>query len=301
MPAYGTDFDPIRFAARLLIQGVDPYPLIGPDRRYFWNFRLLYPLPAILLALPFLVVPVVVARAAFVAVGSGLLAYATTRVDWWRLLIFASAPWWSAIGVAQWSPLLLVVLYYPSLGFLLAAKPNIGLAVLAGAPDRRSFVRMVLSAAALTILAFVVLPTWFSSWLEAVRGTSHILPLIASPTGIPLLLLVLRWRRPEARMLLTLACVPQNPGLYEGIFLLAIPRSFREALLLATASWFVDPLAATLTHGGTFTDAARANAMAIALILYLPAAIMVLRRPNRAERPLASVSVSRTDFYPLQG
>src|SRR5512143_1063965 len=137
MPHYGTDFDPVRYAARLVLRGQSPYPLIGPGRPVFWNFRLLYPLPAVLVAMPFLATPIVAARALFVALTSGALAFVITRKAWWPALVFLSASWWFAVGVAQWSPGLLAATSLPWLGFLIAAKPNIGLAVLAGAPSRR--------------------------------------------------------------------------------------------------------------------------------------------------------------------
>src|SRR5215467_11141855 len=133
MPHFWTDFDPIRFAARLVLHGENPYTEIGPHAKYFWNFPLAYPMPAVVIAMPFLVVPIVWARCLFVGLTSGGLAYAVTSRAWWPLLVFASASWVDAVGLAQWSPAMYLASLVPAFGFVLAAKPNIGVAVLAGA------------------------------------------------------------------------------------------------------------------------------------------------------------------------
>jgi len=277
MPYYGTDFDPVRFAARLVLHGENPYPLIGPGRPVFWNFRLLYPLPAALVAMPFLAIPIIAARALFVALTSGILAFVLTRKAWAFALVFLSASWWFAVGVAQWSPGLLAATSLPWLGFLVAAKPNIGLAVVAGASSRRAFIVLTSTALAITVLSFIVMPGWFASWRDATRDTPHIRPLAATFVGPLLLLAALRWRRPEARLLLTLAVVPMNPGLYEGVLLFAVPASAIEATVLALGSWFVDPISQS-----RFVTATGFGAIGQAMLvcMYLPALLFVLRRPN---------------------
>jgi hypothetical protein len=283
MPHYGTDFDPIRFGARLLVHGENPYT-IGPDQPHYWNFPLLYPLPAVLLVVPFVALPVVAARAAFVGLTSGLLAFVATRRSWWPLLVFASASWWSAIGLAQWSPLLLAAWYVPALGFAATAKPNVGAAIVAGARNRRSLFLAAVGAVAVVAVSFVVRPSWLGEWLGAIHAQPHIRPLVSVWLGAPLLLAVLRWRRPEARLLLWLAVVPANPGIYDALLLFAIPATAREALVLATLSWFAEPLRYAVHSANSFEGGAHAWALAMLPLMYLPALAMVLMRPNEGPR-----------------
>ena len=285
MPHYGTDLDPIRFAARLLLRGDNPYETIGPTFKYFWNFRLLYPLPAVLLSFPLVAVPVVAARAVFVGAAGASLAFLITREKWWPLLVFASGPFWAAVGVAQWSPWLACAAISPFFGIVLAAKPNLGLAIMASSRTTRDFAIRAAAVTAICALSFLVMPGWIFDWLSAVRGSQHIRPLVTLLGGPIILLLVFRWRRPEARLLLALVLIPQNPALYEGLLVLLIPRSAIEALFLATSSWFVEPLVDLTGPHTTFVDSAIANGHALIILLYLPALAMVLRRPNAGPIP----------------
>jgi hypothetical protein len=279
MPQYGTDFDPIRAGARFVLHHRDPYAAIGPGRELFWNYRLLYPMPALVLAMPFVALPIVVARAVFVAVTSGVLAYAIARRSYWPLIVFASAAWWNAVGVAQWSPLLLASAWIPWLGFAIAAKPNVGLAVLAMARSRREFGIAAGVAILLTLLSFVAMPQWVGAWRAATADTPHIRPLVASPLGAPLALAILKWRRPEARLLLVLAIMPINPALYEGVLLFAITRTPIERVLLATTSWLVEPLSAAFA-GSPEQMSFLTTGNAMAVCMFLPALFMILQRAN---------------------
>ena len=279
MPHFGTDFDPVRLGARLLLHGETPYS-IGPGRVHPWNFPLLYPLPAVLLAIPFAALPIVWARVAFVGLTSGALAYVVTRVAWWPLLVFASGAWLQAAGLAQWSPILLAAWYVPALGLVVAAKPNVGLASIAGARSRSAALFMLAQCAAIVVVSFAVHWSWFAEWRQSIVGQPHIRPLAASWLGAPLLVAAIRWRRPEARLLLALSVLPQNPSLYEGVLLFAIPNSAVQALMLATLSWFVEPLSGVLLHGTTFADSARASGIAMCLLMYLPSLVAVLSRAN---------------------
>ena len=281
MPHFGTDFDPIRLGARLLWRGESPYQ-IGPGARFYWNFPLLYPMPAVLLAALLNGVGLVAERATFVFVAAATLAYVCTLREWWPLLAFASASFLHAASFAQWSPLLLAAWYAPALGFVLMAKPNVGAAVLAAAESRKVRAVLVVSCAIILAASFVVRPTWLGEWLDSIPGQEHIRPFILSWLGAPLLLAGLRWRRPEARLLLALAVIPQNPTIYDALLLFTVADTPREALVLATLSWFVEPLHDAIHPGVTFANWAHAWAMSLLPLMYLPALVMVLRRPNIA-------------------
>lgn len=277
---FGTDFDPIRLGARLLLHGQSPYQ-IGPSGRYVWPFPLLYPLPAVLLGVPFVALPLVAARCAFVGISAFTLAYVSTARAWWPLVATASASWWYAIGVAQWSPLLLAAWYVPAIGLVLAAKPNVGASVLAGRPTRAAFVGCLAVAA----LSFTVRPTWFGEWLGAIRGQPHIQPMIATWLGLPLLLAVLRWRQPEARLLLALSIVPINPAFYDGLLLFAIPQTVREALALATLSWFVEPVTAHFAGSADYVTRTHVAAIAMTALMFLPCLAMLFRPHAAVSEP----------------
>ena len=284
MPHFGTDFDPIRLGARLLWRGESPYQ-IGPGARYSWNFPLLYPMPAVLVAAFLNGVDLAAERAIFVFVAASTLAYVCTRRQWWPLLAFASASFLHAASFAQWSPLLLAAWYAPAFGFVLMAKPNIGGAILSGAQSRKALAVSVAGCAIILAASFVARPTWFGEWLDSIRGQEHIRPFILSWLGAPLLLAALRWRRPEARLLLALAVIPQNPTIYDALLLFAVADTPPQAVVLATLSWFVEPLHDAFHPGATFVSWAHAWALSLLPLMYLPALVMVLRRPNVVREP----------------
>jgi hypothetical protein len=280
---YFTDFDPIRIASGYILHGRDPYAAIGPGREVPWNFRLLYPLPAVLIALPFHVLPYPYAPALFAALASGTLA-ALIFGRPATVMVFLSASWITAVMTAQWSPAILAASSLPWLGFVLAAKPNIGAAIFASARSWREAAILAATALLITIATFVVQPHWLSNWREAIRDTPHIRPLVASWLGAPLLLAALRWRDPRARLLLALAVVPMNPALYEGVLLFAIPRSRWGASILVLGSW----IAAIVTYRLPGTDF-QGIGPAVIVCMYLPALAMVLA-PNNARVGAARVT-----------
>jgi hypothetical protein len=99
------------------------------------------------------------------------------------------------------------------------------------------------------------------------------------------LLLIARWRRPEARLVLALACVPQTPLLYETVPLFLVPQTLVEGGALWLGSWLV---ALWLSVSGPYaSDVTRfaASNTAIGWLLYLPCTVMILRRPNVGRVP----------------
>src|SRR4029450_5257885 len=80
----------------------------------------------VLAAVPFTVLPLPVARSAFVALGAFALAYAVTWRAWWPLVLFTSGAWLANAVAAQWTPFLVAGALLPAVGFLYVVKPNIG-------------------------------------------------------------------------------------------------------------------------------------------------------------------------------
>jgi hypothetical protein len=274
-----SDLTQPRLAGQLLLEGRNPYREIGPDRGVYHQFYLIYPATAAAVTVPLSMATARTANAAFVAVGAALLFLALTRKTLRnpQLVVFASLPMISAAQTAQWSPMLTAAIFYPVLGFLYACKPSIALAYAAAYPRRLTFV----SAAVLTILTVIVWPWWPGEWLAQLSTVSHMSAPITR-TGGPLLLLALfRWRRPEARLLVGLSCIPQTPVMYEALPLFLIVTRMEEALILL----FVTHLMGAVLQGATalsYDDWMSFSGQWMIWLVYLPALAMVLRRPNVA-------------------
>lgn len=284
----GSDFDQTWFAARAILQGRDPYALIGPGRELSQLWPWLYPLPAAILELPLAPLPVLAARAVFAGLSFGILVYLLSRRIGYAPLPFVllNASAIGAISGPQWEPLLMLAWLAPAAGFVLIAKPSIGLAIAASGPSRRTMRIACLGAAVLTAASLAIQPGWPREWFQALHRTSHMVPPIFHPAGIVLGLALLRWRRPEARLLLALACVPQTPMVYTTLVLYLVPRSLREFAVFALLSDATQALQSVHVPRATPGDGAARLAMLILIALqYVPALLMVLRRPNEGSVP----------------
>ena len=82
-----------------------------------------YPIPAVLFAMPFAVFPRTAAAGLFFGVSSGLLAFGLTRHGYTRLLIFLAYPYWAALLVVQWTPLISAVGGYAGSNVCAACRP----------------------------------------------------------------------------------------------------------------------------------------------------------------------------------
>ncbi|HEX5386821.1 MAG TPA: hypothetical protein VFW66_08995 [Gemmatimonadales bacterium] len=268
------DFDQFHAAARALAAGTDPYRLF-PNA--WWPFHLFYPLPAVLLALPLASFALPIARAAWIGLSAAVLCFALSR-ERWRLLTLASGSAVFALAAGQWTPLCLAALFLPAISGLWIAKPTIGLAAFIARPNRGAVIGGLLLLAA----SLAIMPAWPRAWLHSLSGTISVIPL-ARPGGFLLLAALVRWRRPEARLLLALAAVPQTTALYETLMLFAVPRSPRELALLGAASWVA--LYFVIGIPGPISAAAlTAREWPILLAcVWLPALALILLRPNRAE------------------
>lgn len=294
-PSWASDFDPVHAGARALLAGRDPYALSAAERRN--PFGLFYPVPALLAALPVAWLPLAAARAAFAGLTSALYAFAVTRDGWTRWPALVSMALVQNAILCQWSALLVGAMLTPALAGLLLTKPNIGAALgLAGVTDpaalggRRHLPTAALSVFAVVLVAFTIRPDWIGAWLGALRDTRHVTAPIARGSGLGLLLLLaaLRWRRPEARLLLTLSLVPATPSAVEGLPLFLVCRTPREAAWFAVLT-YVEYIAVgaawaagwSAPSGPGVTYVSAGAVMSLAL-LYLPCLVMVLRRPNEA-------------------
>jgi hypothetical protein len=277
------DFDHLWFAAKGLLQGRDPYLLIGPGREYNWPWLYYYPLTAPTSILPLAFLPLNVARAVFVAVPAGFLAFLLTRDGFGRLPFFASGAWVMAVKTAQWGPLVLCGLLVPWLGAFCSAKPNLGIGTLAGARSLGALFRMLAGSAGLVLLSLFVSPGWPSRWLDIIAQAPQPLSILTLWGGPLLLLTIVRWRRWEARMLLLFALVPQTSGAVGTLALLLVPRSLRALTILAILSYV--PVFYAPQMDQTIEQWARREALATLYAVYLPVLFLVLRMPNKGPLP----------------
>lgn len=291
----GGDFSYPWLAARALLAGHDPYAVVGPAAPFGGGFY--YPLTAALVALPVIWCPPWIGGLLVVGAGFGLLAYAVTASERWPLLMLLSACAYMVCESVQWAPLFMASTMFPPLLILaVAVKPNIAIGLFAMQTRVRPIVIGVVGGGILALVAFAIDPAWLAHWVGAHR-TSSIAGLYNVPLshwwGAPLALSVLRWRRPEARLLVCLAAVPQAAFLYDQLFVFLIPRTRAEMFVLVVGSY-----AALLGRDFIPRDQSGTASLSLAYLplavvcIYLPALMMVLRRPN--ESPLIEKARSVT-------
>src|SRR6185295_10505928 len=140
------DFTVHWYAARALVRGENPYESLHIGSRLILDGRYYYPLTATLIAVPVAWLPIKAAAVMFSGLGAGLLAYWLAREPW-RLAALLSAPMLSTAAAGQNTAFVTVAALAPALGWLIAIKPNVGLAILAMRPSKA----MVVGAAIFTL------------------------------------------------------------------------------------------------------------------------------------------------------
>ena len=275
-PLAVSDWDATWFGARALLGGGSPYAVITMPP---WPWHLNYPLPGVLISTPFTLFPLHIARALFAAAGTALFAFLVTRRYWWPLFFVTSGAMLASWVPVAWSPLLVAAALSPALGWILVGKPTMGFALWAARPGWVA----VGGGVALIALSFAIYPGWAGEWLSGVSGNPH-RPLLLRPLGFLLLLGLLRWRQGEGRLLAALCVVPQTTSLYETLPLVLLVENRLQALafalltMLANALHFAGPQ-------GPWPIGAEYQWWVNFGLIYLPALLLVLRRPNAPRKP----------------
>lgn len=283
-----TDFDHLWVASRMMLMDVDPYQAIGPHAGADFRLpaRMIYPLTTVVAMTPLAQLPLAAARSLFVGGSMALLAWALSAERLWRCLWLLSAPIVLTMGLGQWAALTTAAGLLPWAGGLLALKPQNAVVWLAATLSRRMLVQVVTVGALLGVVSLALQPDWLLQWRNAVAEHWSIRPLMVRPLAWLLLLAALRWRRPEARLLLAMALVPINPGPYELVPLVTVARTRLELLVL----WWGGVLTQAgqrmaLHYLGEWPQSIGALRDAMVVGLCLPALVMILRRPNEGDVP----------------
>jgi len=281
-PGSGGDFFFVWSAARALFAGQNPYHVIAVGPENPGNDVFLYPLPALLVIAPFAWLPLAASGGAFLGVSSGLLAYGLLKDGYRRLPIFMGAPFLMAVSLGQWSPLITAAALESNLGFVFAAKPNLGLPAWIYRPSMRAIVAGV----AIMAVSLAILPSWPLDWYHNISSRPEKFSPIRTAVGPLLLVAALRWRRPESRLLLAMACVPQALFFYDQLILGLIPRTFRQSLIFSLATF---ALLLTWFHRLGPGEYYVQKAVPYALAIYFVALAMVLwPDPKPASEPSAA-------------
>lgn len=297
LPNSATDFDLVWFGARLLRDGNDPYLLVGPHNFFYWDFPFLYPLPSLLVALPFSFLGVRTAALAFVFAGSSLLGYGATKDGWHLLPMFASSAFIDCALTAQWSPLLVAGFFIPWIGALCFAKPQLGLAVVSGSQSRAALFAAAVGTLALLTISFAILPNWFSEWAKVLGTADHMKAALFQPLGFLIPVVLVRWRRAESWAVIVVAILPQTLMWYSVLILLALPKTYREACvlsLLSSGGYFLVHLIAEnrppVQPTGDILWAV------VVCTTFLPTVAAILRRPNRDSIPAWMTLLSKNTW-----
>jgi hypothetical protein len=291
------DFTQVYVGAQAVLHGADPYSVVA-GRTDLWSPLLFYPLPALLIVMPLVWLPMKLAATIFLSLGSTWLAYAVTRDGWWRLWMFASAGFWWSIVSVQWTPLLMAgALAGASAGLAIAAKPTMALPLLAMQTTRRAVIWGLVFGAAIVAVSLMVQPHWPIAWFHTVRD-SPVHDEYVSPAftllGLPVWLAVLRWRDWRARLLLGMAITPLNAFSYAHFPLLLVARNRLEVAALGLASWiafFITiPISFRAAAGTPFVALTHRLEPIAILGYYFPALVVVLRYPNVGVAPTAGAT-----------
>ncbi len=274
-------------AARALLDGQSPYDVIKATGAYPFNAGYKYPLTATVIVLPLGYFSPRIAAGLFIGVSSALLAFGLTRHDYRKLPMFLSVPFIWSCYLGQTSPLMCAAMVLPAVSGLFVVKPNLGLGVLV----YRARMRPALIGAVLVLaLAFIFDPLWPIHWVRTLAERQ--VGLYATPVtlmGGPLLLLALmRWRQPEARLLLAMSIVPQTFFFYDQLPLWLVARTRLETMVLSLLSaaelgavWLLIP------RGLGAPETTKTTSLLALAFCYLPCLVMVMRRANQPEESVS--------------
>jgi hypothetical protein len=233
-----------------------------------------YPLTSAVFGLPFVWMRPELAGGLFYGISSALLAFGVTRDGYHRLLIFLAYPYWAGLLAVQWSTLIAAAAFFPLLLPAALAKPQVGLPVAITHLSRRG----VLACIVIVLISLMVMPRWPWLWLGQASHYQYFVPLLVLP-GPLLALALLRYRQPDAWLLLLTAIMPQR-WFFDAFILWLIPKSRREIVFTAALSWAAGIWRWQHIPQG-FTEVGRVTVA----FIYLPMLAVILLRSSAPAEP----------------
>jgi hypothetical protein len=275
LPVPTGDFELLYAAAVRLLGGETPYP---PGTTW-----LPYPLPAVLVVVPFTFIPLELARPAFDILVGWAFVYALWKYrGLYALLALVSGGYLFALWHGQTTPLMVAASLIPAAGFLLAVRPNTSVSLWVARPSWK----ILLGMAGFLALTMMIWPLWPTEWVLAMPlDYSPWLPPIFRPFGALLLIAALRWNLPEGRLLLATAFLPQTALPYELVALALIPASGRQMAIYLAGTWIAvaDAAGALQLVGGP--EWTMTGWPVTLCAVYFPMLYLVLRRPGSQGGP----------------
>ncbi|HUQ18635.1 MAG TPA: hypothetical protein VM099_03390 [Gemmatimonadaceae bacterium] len=277
-----SDLSQVLFGARAILHGANPYNLIGPGLAFDLKWGGVYPATAYVATIPLSFLSDIVASSAFVGVSTFILAFSSTKDSWHRLPLFPSIAFASSVQFAQWSIFMTSILFLPWLALIAAIKPQSAIPIVTASANKRTMLFAIAGGVVLLILSLILLPGWPRDWIDTVRASSQLRPPILRLGGFLIAFVLLRWRRSEAWLVFLMACMPQTWAWYNVLPLLVIATTYKEAAVLSIIS-STGALLAALIVGDPTPERYAGWGAAMVTFAYLPAVIVVLKRPNQKE------------------
>ena len=272
LPGQSSDFDLLYRAAASLVRGESAYPTAAQ--------AFPYPLPAVLLAVPFSFLPLTLARPLFDILVGWVFAFGLWKLRGPNgLLALISGAYLFAMASSQTTPLMVAAILVPALGFLLAVGPNISAALWIARPSWLAVAGAILFSG----LSLAIHPSWPREWWMALPAdTAFLAPPILRPMGFLLLLAAIKWRTPEARLLLGMAFIPQTTLPYELVALALIPANRLEMAVYVVGSW----MAVVASNHMQLAEWGSTGWPISLCTVYAPMLYLVLRRPAKGKKGL---------------
>jgi hypothetical protein len=210
-----------------------------------------------------------------------------TADSWHRLPILVSLTFLFNVTAAQWTILMTAAVFIPALCFFVVAKPQAGVPIVASASASRAWIALAAGFLILVAVSLLLLPSWPREWLALLSERSgHMRPPILRLGGPLIALVLIKWRRREAWLVFTMACMPQTWDWYNALPLLTVAATYREAYLLSlvsTIGGFIAAYLAMTIHSQN--ELLRLGGATMVVFAYLPAVVAVLRQRTETEMP----------------
>ena len=286
----GHDFGYVWRGAQALANGDNPWAFLKGGLPYGVGGPLLYPPPAVVLALPLTVLNVYAAAGVFFGVSAALFAFALSQVGWWRLWVLVGPGMVYSFLAVNFPPLVAASMLLPAVGWLAVLKPTLGIVSLAYRPRLVTIVAI----GALAVASFIIFPTWLADALgeQAKHSLALHRPPITFPLGFLGLVGLLRWRTSEGRLLAAFTLVPVSVFPYDSLLLFLIPRTPRHLAILLITSWITAPAALGANPEATPTELLVCTTI-LQLGVVVPCAVMVWS--YRSAEFVPSMGLSRAE------